>query len=322
MSDPPQRGAAPGTEPVGRPQDKPLQGIVLIVVAVGIWALHDAAAKWYAAFYPVFVILFWRSLFGALPVFLLASRQGGLQRMTARLHVLCLLRGTAGFGAFACFVFALPLMPLADALAVAMAAPIFITAAAAFVLKEPVGPHRWGAVLAGFAAVLFMLRPGGDIPLDGAALLLASILFFTTAMMMTRHLGRVVTTASLTIYTAIAFAVLSAIGAAFSWTWPQWQDGLVLAAVGLMAGLAQYAMTAAFRIAPPAVLAPFEYTGLVWGILLGLLLWNEWPSPDMAVGAGVIVASGLYIVYRERLAARRRRAGKGRGTAARPRAAS
>ena len=93
----------------------------------------------------------------------------------------------------------------------------------------------------------------------------------------------------------------------------------MLAAVGLMAGLAQYAMTAAFRIAPPAVLAPFEYTGLVWGIVLGVALWNEWPSADVAAGAAVIVASGLYIVHRERLAVRRARryaggrAGKGAG---------
>ncbi len=312
MTPPARRG-----DPRDKPRDKPLQGIALIVVAVGIWALHDAAAKWYAAFYPVFVILFWRSLFGALPILLLAARQGGLQRMPARLHLLCLLRGTAGFAAFASFVFALPLMPLADALAVAMAAPISITAAAAFVLKEPVGPHRWGAVLVGFAAVLFIVRPGGHIPLEGAVLLLVSILLFTTAMMMTRRLGRVVTTASLAIYTAAAFVVLSAVGAAFSWAVPSWQDGLVLAAVGLMAGLAQYAMTAAFRIAPPAVLAPFEYTGLVWGIVLGVALWNEWPSADVAAGAAVIVASGLYIVHRERLAvrrARRRRPGwKGAG---------
>ena len=73
---------------------------MLIVMAVGIWAMHDAAAKWYAATYPVFVILFWRSLFGTLPVFALASRQGGIQKMPVRLHLLCMLRGTFGFCAF------------------------------------------------------------------------------------------------------------------------------------------------------------------------------------------------------------------------------
>jgi len=291
----------------GSTADRPLQGIGLIVLAVGIWALHDAAAKWYAATYPVFVILFWRSLFGMAPVFLLASRQGGLQRMPLKYHLLAALRGAVGFCAFGSFVFALPLMPLADAIAVGMAAPIFITAASAFILMEPVGPHRWGAVLLGFAAVLFVVRPGGQIPWEGALLLLFSNLMFTTSMLMTRVLGRTVGTGTLSIYTAVAFATLSAVAVSFVWVTPDLYDGIVMATVGLMAGLAQYAMTAAFRIAPPSVLAPFEYTGLVWGVLLGFAIWGEWPSRDVVIGASVIVTSGLYIVHRERLAARRAR---------------
>ena len=287
--------------------DRPQLGIALLVLSVGIWALHDAATKWYAETYPIFVILFWRSLFGMAPVFLLASRQGGLQRMSLRLHLLSLLRGTVGFCAFASFVFALPLMPLADAVAVGMAAPIFITAASTWILKEPVGPHRWSAVLLGFAAVLFVVRPGGQIPWEGAVLLLVSNIMFAIGMMMTRVLGRVVTTASLSIYTVLAFAALSTIAVAFVWVTPAWDDAVVLATVGLMAGLAQYAMTAAFRIAPPSVLAPFEYTGLIWGVVFGFLIWGEWPSRDVIIGAIIIIAAGLYIIHRERIAARRRR---------------
>jgi drug/metabolite transporter (DMT)-like permease len=293
-------------KPAAPQQDAPLLGILLLSTAVGIWALHDAAAKWYAASYPVLVVLFWRSLFGTVPVFLLASRQGGLQNMPIRLHLLCILRGALGFCAFSSFVFALPMMPLADAVAVGMSAPIFMTAASAFVLKEHVGIHRWGAVLLGFAAVLFIVRPGGQIPWEGASLLLFSNLMFTTSMLMTRSLGRIVTTASLSIYTALAFAVLSAIAVPFVWVTPVWEDAIVMSTVGLMAGLAQYAMTAAFRIAPPSVLAPFEYTGIVWGVILGFLIWGEWPSRDVVIGATAIVFAGLYIVHRERLAARRR----------------
>ena len=289
-------------------QDAPLMGILLLTTAVGIWAFHDAAAKWYSASYPVLVILFWRSLFGTLPVFVLASRQGGLQRMPLRLHLLCAVRGALGFCAFGSFVFALPLMPLADAIAVGMSAPIFMTAASAFFLKEHVGIHRWGAVLTGFAAVLFIVRPGGQIPWEGASLLLFSNLMFTTGMLMTRRLGRIVTTASLSIYTSLAFAGLSAIAVTFVWVTPDWDDAIVMSLVGIMAGLAQYAMTAAFRIAPTSVLAPFEYTGIIWGVILGFVLWGEWPSSDVAIGATVIIIAGLYIVHRERLAAQRRRA--------------
>ena len=89
---------------------------------------------------------------------------------------------------------------------------------------------------------------------------------------------------------------------------PEGEQGFNMARlVGLMAGVAQYAMTAAFRIAPSSTLAPFEYTGVVWAVVLGFVIWGEWPSRDVWIGATVIVFSGLYIVYRERLAAQRRR---------------
>jgi drug/metabolite transporter (DMT)-like permease len=124
-------------------------------------------------------------------------------------------------------------------------------------------------------------------------------------MLMARHLGRVATTASLSIYTALAFAVLSAIAVSFVWVTPTLEDVVVMSTVGLMAGFAQYAMTAAFRMAPASVLAPFEYTGIVWGVILGFVIWDEWPSRDVAIGATIIIFAGLYIVHRERLAARR-----------------
>jgi len=289
--------------------DAPLQAILLMVVAVGIWALHDAAAKWYAAFYPVFVILFWRSQFGLIPVLLLARRMGGIQRLSPRLRGLCILRGSLGFCAFSCFVFSLPMLPLADAIAVGMSAPIFITAAAALFLREPVGIHRWGAVLVGFAAVLFIVRPGGQIPLEAAALLISSNLFYTASMMMTRTLGRVVSTATLSLYTALAFCFLSGVGVLFFWQTPTWIDLGIFAVLGVMAGIAQLAMTAAFRIASPVVVAPFEYSGMIWGALLGLLIWNEWPSRDVIIGVAVIIAAGLYIVHRERVRSRDGRAG-------------
>ena len=285
--------------------DAPVRAILLMVTAVGIWAMHDAAAKWYAAFYPVFVILFWRSQFGLVSVFVLTRYYGGIQPLPPRILLLCLLRASLGFCAFSSFVFALPLMPLADAIAVGMSAPIFITAASALVLKEPVGIHRWGAVLLGFAAVLFIVRPGGQIPPDGAALLIVSNLFYTCSMMLTRTLGRTVSTATLSFYTALVFSLYSAIGVLFFWVTPSWQDIAIFAAVGVMAGLGQFTMTAAFRIASPAVVAPFEYTGMIWGALFGLLLWNEWPSRDVVIGAVVIIASGLYIVHRERVRSRR-----------------
>lgn len=289
-------------------EDAPLRAIAFMVTAVSLWSLHDAAAKWYAAAYPVFVILFWRSQFGLIPVMLLVRRYGGTEPLSPRLRLLCLLRGSLGFCAFSSFVFALPLMPLADAVAVGMSSPIFITAASAFVLKEQVGPHRWGAVLMGFAAILFIVRPGGHIPPDGAALLIFSNTCYTASMMMTRRLGRTVSTMTISFYTALAFSFWSAVAVCFAWATPSWIDIAIFLGIGLMAGLAQLIMTEAFRTAPPSTVAPFEYTGVIWAMVLGYLIWGQIPGPDVLGGIVVVVASGLYIVHRERLAGRRARA--------------
>jgi len=157
--------------------------------------------------------------------------------------------------------------------------------------------------------VLFIVRPGGQIPIEAAALLISSNLFYTASMMMTRTLGRVVSTATLSLYTALAFCFLSGVGVLFFWQTPTWFDLGIFAVLGVMAGIAQLAMTAAFRIASPVVVAPFEYSGMIWGALLGLLIWNEWPSRDVIIGVAVIIAAGLYIVHRERVRSRLGRAG-------------
>jgi len=284
--------------------DAPFRGIALMVIAVGLWALHDAASKWLAVTYPILVLLFWRSQFALAPLAVFLYRAGGIQRLTPRLKALCLLRGAIGFTSFACFIFALPLMPFADAVAVGMSAPIFITAMSVAVLKERVDARRWLAVLAGFGAVLVIVRPSGSIPAEGAILLLASNVLYATGMMMTRSLGRVVGTATLSFYAAGAFSAISAALVPFVWVTPAWDDLALLVATGVMAGIAQYCMTDAFRRAAPSIIAPFEYTGIVWAVGLGYAIWGDLPGWDVAGGIVVIVLSGLYIVQSENRRAR------------------
>lgn len=269
-----------------------------MVIAVGLWALHDAASKWLAVTYPVVVLLFWRSQFALIPLGVILHRTG-IRGLPLRLRLLCLLRGAIGFTSFSCFIFALPLMPFADAVAVGMAAPIFITALSVPILKEKVGFRRWAAVLVGFAAVLVIVRPSGSIPWEGALLLLTSNLLYASAMMMTRRMARLVDTATLSFYGAISFSVISAAIVPFVWVTPAWSDFGLLAVIGLMAGIAQYCMTHAFRTAPSSIIAPFEYTGIVWAVGLGYLIWGDLPGWDVAGGIAVIVLSGLYIVHRE-----------------------
>jgi drug/metabolite transporter (DMT)-like permease len=290
------------------PADNPRLGILMMVVACGVWALHDAASKWLASDYSVFQILLMRSLFALVPILLLAQRQAGLRALRSRRVRAMLGRGALGVTSFTLFLVALPMMPFADVYAIVMAAPLFITALSSLMLREHVGWRRWAAVLVGFAAVVVMVQPEGGIVPEAAALLIGSVLFYALAMMATRRLGRYERATTMSFYSGLLFLAVGAASAPFVWIAPSFADFALMAATGLLAGVAQYCMTQAFIVAPPATVSPFEYTTMVWAVLLGFLVWHDFPSWIVLGGSVVIVGSGLYVLHREtmRLRAARR----------------
>jgi S-adenosylmethionine uptake transporter len=180
-----------------------------------------------------------------------------------------------------------------------MAGPLVVTGLSVVLLKDQVGPRRWAAVLVGFAAVLFMIRPGGGISSQGALLLLASVFFYALNMISTRIIGRTESAGVMTFYANLVAMGVGGTTVAWVWTSPDALGWLLFGATGLIAGLAAYAMTQAFRIASPATLAPFEYTAMVWALVVGFVVWGELPSWSVLGAASVIVASGLYILHRE-----------------------
>jgi len=283
----------------------PFAGIGCMLIAVGLWTGHDAASKWLAASYPVLVVLFWRNLFALPPAVILVGTRGGLQALPFRVLVVCWLRGVGGAVAYGTYVFALPMMPLADAAAVGMTAPIMILVLSTWLLKERLDRPRWIAVLAAFAATLFIVRPGGDMPALGATLLLGGTMLYALMMILTRRLGMIVEGPTLNLHTSVATLATMALGVPIAWAWPAWDDLAIFVLVGAITGLANFFMIQAFRLAPASTVAPFEYSGILWAVLFGLVIWGEWPSRDVAIGAVVIVAAGLFIVLRERRDGRR-----------------
>jgi len=205
------------------------------------------------------------------------------------------------------FLAALPLMPLTDIFAIVMSAPLLITALSAPLLKEPVGFRRWMAVLVGFSAVLVMVRPGGDIDPLAALLVMGSVITYAFAMILTRRLGSTESAGAMTFFSALVFLAVGLIAAPFSWTQPTLIGLLLMAATGLLAGSAQYCLTEAFRIAPPSVIAPFEYTSLLWAMLFGFLVWGDVPTLLVLVSAAVVIASGIYVLHDEKVTRRRNR---------------
>jgi drug/metabolite transporter (DMT)-like permease len=192
------------------------------------------------------------------------------------------------------------LLPLAEATTLQFTVPIFATILGAVILREPTGWHRWGAVVAGFGGVLIVAQPGsGHIPVIGAMTGLAAAMLSATVSILLRHIGKTERPTTTVFY----FSLLSVIPLAplFALT-VQPHDAttwLFLVLIGLVGGIGQITMTSSLTLAPVAVVVPMDYSGLVWATLYGWLLFSVLPSPMTWVGAPVIVASGLYIVWRE-----------------------
>jgi drug/metabolite transporter (DMT)-like permease len=207
-----------------------------------------------------------------------------------------------------CFFTAFALMPLADVVAISLSAPIFVTAFSVPLLAEQVGPRRWAAVLVGFIGVLVMVRPGSAALNDPVSFLpLVGAVLYALALIAMRKLGATERAPTTVFYFTLSCTVLSGLAQPFVWHTPDLADLALLICVGLLGGSAQLLMTQALRIAPAAVLAPFDYTGLVFSIVYGFAFWGEVPARVLLFGAAIVVASGLYILHRETL---RKRAGR------------
>lgn len=284
--------------------DRPtvLPGILFMLLAIGLWSGHDAASKWLASTYPVLVVLFWRNLFALAPAGLLVMKRGGLQPLPPRLLAVCWLRGVGGAFYYGAYVFALPLMPLADVMAIGMSGPVLIMVLSSLILRERLDAPRWIAALIAFAAVLYMVRPGGAMDPVGATLIVGGTLLYALMMVLTRHLSGLVDGATFNWHTSCGTFATMALGTLVVFAWPDAADLALFALVGAITGLANFCMIQAFRLAPASVVAPFEYSAMLWAILFGFLIWGELPGWDVLGGGAVIVATGLFLLYRQRVA--------------------
>jgi drug/metabolite transporter (DMT)-like permease len=280
-------------------------GLGLGALAFGLFSLMDATVKWLSASYPVTQILACNALFALLPVGLLAVRRGGRSQLRTRRLGLHLLRGLLGTTAGILAFYAFSRLPLADAYAIIFATPLLITALSVPFLGEAVGWRRWSAVLVGFIGVVVMLRPGlapvgaGNLAALGAACASAC------AVLLVRKLSVTETTASIAFYSNATAAVLTGVLFGPTFVLPSPGDLALMAASGLIGGTALLVLIAAYRRSPAALVAPFQYSQMLWAIVLGALVWGDLPEPLTLLGASIVAASGLFILYRERVLGRR-----------------
>lgn len=279
-------------------ENRPL-GIGLLLTAMFTMTAMDAAVKWAVADYSLQQVNFIRSVAAMIVLFPVVWNEGGLRafRVTKpRVHVwrtiLILIISYTWF-------FALGRMKLADIGAIVMISPLLITSLSALLLKEYVGARRWIAVGVGFLGMLIIVRPGTGV-FNPVALLAVTVALGYALLVLSNRANRdSESLTALTYYPLFGIFIVSGLLSPLDWTAPTIGAWAAMIFVGVCAGIGHLCLTLAFRYASPPVIAPLEYTGLIWAVLFGYVLFDELPDSWTVFGMCLIAAAGVFVVYRE-----------------------
>lgn len=281
-------------------------GIACLMAGSVMLTLSDAGAKWLTSNYPPGEIIALRALVVLALLVAFASSRHQLSALRAASLRQQIGRGILACGSTMLFVTGLRTMPLSDAIALAFVSPLIMTAMAGPLLGEPVGWRRWIAVVVGFAGVLIMLRPGSTTFQAAALFILASTACGATRDVYTRRMSRTESSLSILFFSNLVMLAGGFTSIVVGWVLPSAVDLAIIAGSALFIGAGHFLHIEAFRLAEVAVVAPFKYTSLLWATLFGYLFFGHLPGANVWMGAGVVVACGLYVLHRESARARRR----------------
>jgi drug/metabolite transporter (DMT)-like permease len=271
-----------------------------MLLAVAVFSAMDAQLKLLAAHYAPMQVAFLRGVaslpFVLAPV-LLRGRLGRLRMVNVRLH---LLRGALSIVMLGSFIFAVHKSSLATTYSIFMCAPLVVAAISAPMLGETVARGQWVAIAVGLVGVMVMLRPaGGHWVSVGSLAALVAALGYSLAVVSLRVLARTDTTESMVFWFAAMLAVGAGVLSVPGWRAIQPEHWRLIVGLGVCGAAGQHLITEAFRHAPVAVVTPLEYTALVWGMVLDLVVWHVLPDRITVAGGAIVVAAGLYLIRRE-----------------------
>ncbi|PWK60240.1 DMT family transporter [Roseicyclus mahoneyensis] len=276
-----------------------LRGVALALAAFGIFATHDVLIKYLGGSYSPFQIVFFSVLFGFPMVTLLMMRDAKESNLRPVYPMWTGLRTAATVITAATAFYAFSVLPLAQVYAILFAAPLLITLLAIPMLGEKVGIRRGGAVLVGLCGVLIVLQPGAtDLTWGHLAALVAAVTGAFGAVIM-RKIGQQERSVVLILYPMMANVVVMGAALPFVYQPMPGQDMLALAVIAAFALIATTLLIFAYRLAPAATVAPMQYSQILWATVYGLIFFDEGLEWATVIGTGVIVASGVYIVFRE-----------------------
>ena len=287
------------------------KGIGLKLISAVLFAVMSALIRYLGPSYPIGEVVFYRSAFAIVPVLVVYAIRGELAATVRTERPF----GQASRGALSivgmfCNFGALARLPLIEANAISFTSPLIGVALAALVLKERVRIYRWSAVTVGFIGVLVVLAPhltgdeltiamAGATGLAGVIYAVAGSITNAGTMIQTRHLTKSETTSSIVFYFSLICALAGLATLPFGWLMPTRTEFVVLAAIGFLGGTAHILLTESYRYAAASVVAPFDYTSMIWALALGYAMFGETPTMMIVVGSTIIAAAGLFVIWRE-----------------------
>jgi drug/metabolite transporter (DMT)-like permease len=300
----------PGTPAAQVARDRPLFAILLKLIAMFLFSLMFAGVKWVGPTIPVGEIVFFRASIGMLMIVLATMLTGGPSLLATKRIGTHATRSLLGVTAMFCNFLAVTFIPLADATAIAFAAPMFTVIMAALILKEQVHIFRWSAVVIGFAGVLVIVsaegRGPGDGNIIGAAFALSGAGLSATAMIVLRRMSAHENSEAIAFYFMLTSAVVGLLTIFLGWKMPSSTEFLILISMGVFGGIGQLLLSFSYRFGEASVLAPFDYSMMLWAASLGYFLFGDFPTAQVLVGASCVISAGLLILWREHVLGRKR----------------
>lgn len=300
----------------------PARGIAFKLISAALFAVMQALVRYLGSRYPIGQVVFYRSVFAIVPVVLVYAWRGELAAVVRTERPL----GQAGRGVLSIagmfFNFgAVARLPLVESNAIAFSSPLFTVALAALILSERVRVYRWSAVVVGFVGVLVVLSPhlsgdeltaaiGGATSLIGVVYAICGSLTNAGTAIQTRRLTQSESTSSIVFYFSLSCALAGLATLPFGWVTPSGGEIAALISIGILGGTGHIFLTESYRFASASLVAPFDYTAMIWALVLGYAMFGETPTSEIVLGSAIIAAAGLFVIWRERqLATTRRRSG-------------
>ena len=280
-------------------RDNVPRGILFMIAATAMFSVSNAFAKWQVASYPVGEVMFFRSFSSLVVCAAFVLPFHGLTVFATRRPHAHIARGLSQSISQTFTVIAFSLMPLAGAIAISFSAPLWSALLSVLWLKERSGPARWAALVCGFMGVIIVANPGADSLQVGALFALANAVMYGSVTVAVRGMTATESAPTLLMWQMVTIAVFHTFLLAFGFKWPTALDATMLICSGVANALGQYLWTKALHLAAATAVMPFFYLMLVWALVIGYFVWGDVPTNELLIGSGVVIASGVFLLWHE-----------------------